>query len=199
MWQHRKPRSPSHQSSSLRRTRCERKRAITVRTLPCAYTNIWRPQTVAMRESRMTRNGHVRFGERGRETRLPQGRKVRSAPTLFSPVLANMTLDGLERRLRERFPKTTVKGIAAKVNFVRYADDFIVTAASKELLEQEVKPLVEAFMQERGLELSSEKTCITRVEDGFDFLGQNVRKYKTGKQYKLLIKPAQKNVHAHLE
>ncbi len=110
-----------------------------------------------------------------------------------------MTLDGLERRLRKRFPKTTVKGIAAKVNFVRYADDFIVTAASKELLEQEVKPLIEAFMKERGLELSNEKTRITHIEDGFDFLGQNIRKYKTGKQHKLLIKPAQKNVHAHLE
>src|SRR6266568_2461391 len=123
MWQHREPRSSSHQSSSVRRTGCEGKRTTAVRTLPCAYTNIWRPQTVAMRESRMTRNGHVRFGERGRETRLSQGRKVRSAPTLFSPVLANMTLDGLERRLRERFPKTTIKGIAAKVNVVRYADD----------------------------------------------------------------------------
>jgi RNA-directed DNA polymerase len=118
---------------------------------------------------------------------------------IISPVLANMTLDGLERRLRERFPKTTVKGIAAKVNFVRYADDFIVTAASPELLEQGVKVLVEAFLSERGLELSSEKTRITHIEEGFDFLGQNVRKYKTGKQHKLLIKPAQKNVHAHLE
>ncbi len=118
---------------------------------------------------------------------------------IISPVLANMTLDGLERRLRERFPKTTIKGIAAKVNVVRYADDFIVTAASKELLEQEVKPLIEAFMKERGLELSSEKTCITHIEDGFDFLGQNVRKYKTGKRHTLLIKPAQKSVHAHLE
>src|SRR6266699_2281955 len=118
---------------------------------------------------------------------------------IISPVLANMTLDGLERRLREHYPKTTVKGIAAKVNFVRYADDFIVTAASKELLEQEIKPLIEAFMRERGLELSSEKTCVTHIRDGFDFLGQNVRKYKTGKQHKLLIKPAQKNVHAHLE
>ena len=118
---------------------------------------------------------------------------------ILSPVLANLTLDGLERRLRERFPKTTVKGIAAKVNFVRYADDFIVTAASQEVLEQDIKPLVEAFMQERGLELSSEKTRITHIEEGFDFLGQHVRKYKTGKQYKLLIKPARKNVHAHLE
>jgi RNA-directed DNA polymerase len=118
---------------------------------------------------------------------------------IISPVLANLTLDGLERRLRERFPKTTVKGIAAKVNFVRYADDFIVTAAAKELLEQEIKPLIEAFMKERGLELSAEKTCITHIRDGFDFLGQNVRKYKRGKQYKLLIKPAQKKVHTHLE
>ena len=118
---------------------------------------------------------------------------------IISPVLANMTLDGLERRLRERFPKTTVKGIAAKVNFVRYADDFIVTAASQELLEQDVKPLVEAFLKERGLELSKEKTRITHIEEGFDFLGQNIRKYKTGKQHKLLIKPAHKNVHAHLE
>src|SRR5947209_16273052 len=118
---------------------------------------------------------------------------------IISPVLANMTLDGLERRLRERFPKTTVKGIAAKVNFIRYADDFIVTAASKELLEQEVRPLVETFLIERGLELSSEKTCISHIEDGFDFLGQNVRKYKTGKRRTLLIKPARKNVHAHLE
>lgn len=118
---------------------------------------------------------------------------------IISPVLANMTLDGLERKLIGLFPKTTVSGIAAKVNFVRYADDFIVTASSKELLEQEVKPLIETFMKERGLELSAEKTCITHIEDGFDFLGQNVRKYKTGKRHKLLIKPAQKNVHAHLE
>ncbi len=74
-----------------------------------------------------------------------------------------------------------------------------MTAASKELLEQEVTPLVEAFMKERGLELSSEKTCITHIEDGFDFLGQNLRKYKTVKPHTLLIKPAQKSVHAHLE
>jgi RNA-directed DNA polymerase len=118
---------------------------------------------------------------------------------IISPVLANMTLDGLERKLMGLFPKTTVPGIAAKVNFIRYADDFIVTASSKELLEHEVKPIIETFMKERGLELSTEKTCITQIEDGFDFLGQNVRKYKTRKRHKLLIKPAKKNVHAHLE
>jgi len=58
-----------------------------------------------------------------------------------------------------------------------------------------VKPLVEAFMKERGLQLSAEKTLITHITDGFDFLGQNVRKYKN----KLIIKPSQKNVKTCLE
>jgi len=58
------------------------------------------------------------------------------------------------------------------VNLARYADDFVITGDSQELLQNDVKPLVEHFMRERGLELSQEKTIITRVEDGFDFLGQ---------------------------
>jgi RNA-directed DNA polymerase len=109
---------------------------------------------------------------------------------LISATLANMTLDGLERMLNEAFPKTTVAGRAAMVNVVRYADDFIVTGSSKELLETRVKPLVEAFMQTRGLELSQEKTRITHIDDGFDFLSQNVRKYDG----KMLIKPAKKAI-----
>src|SRR5260370_16905228 len=50
-------------------------------------------------------------------------------------------------------------------------------------------------MKERGLELSQEKTLITHIEDGFDCLGQHVRKYK----WKLLIKPSHKNIKAFLE
>ncbi len=61
-------------------------------------------------------------------------------------------------------------------------------------LESEVKPLIEAFMKERGLELSPEKTLITHIEDGFDFLGQHLRKYNG----KLLITPSRKNVHTFL-
>jgi RNA-directed DNA polymerase len=53
---------------------------------------------------------------------------------------------------------------------------------------------VEEFLKERGLELSQEKTCVTHMEEGFDFLGRNVRKYNG----KLLIKPAKKNVQAFL-
>jgi RNA-directed DNA polymerase len=116
---------------------------------------------------------------------------------IISPTLANLTLDGLERLLKETFRKKEIRGkcYRPKVNFVRYADDFIITGCSKELLEDEVKPLVEQFMSERGLQLSPEKTCITHIEQGFDFLGQNLRKYGG----KLLITPSKKNMHTFLE
>ena len=118
---------------------------------------------------------------------------------ICSPVLANLTLDGLERRLTEIYPKTNKKRRVAKINFVRFADDFIITGNCKEVLEQEIKPLVECFMKERGLTLSPEKTIITHIEEGFDFLGQNIRKYQNGKQHKLLITPSKKNVQTFLE
>jgi RNA-directed DNA polymerase len=109
---------------------------------------------------------------------------------IISPVLANLALDGLEAVLGQAFPKTTRAGKAAKVNLVRYADDFVITGCSRELLETRVRPLVEAFLAERGLRLSPEKTVITPIEAGFDFLGQNVRKYGG----KLLIKPSARSV-----
>ena len=121
---------------------------------------------------------------------------------IISPTLSNMTLDGLEALLMNRFALSNKTGryshgLAAKhqVNLVRYADDFIITCRSKELLENEIKPMVENFLQERGLVLSAEKTKITHIDEGFDFLGWNVRKYKG----KLLIKPSKKNVKAFLD
>jgi RNA-directed DNA polymerase len=113
---------------------------------------------------------------------------------ICSPVLANMTLDGLERKLREQYPKRPGHGSKGMINLVRYADDFLVTSNSKETLENEVKPLIEQFMKERGVELSQEKTVITHIDEGFDFLGQNVRKYRG----KLLITPSKKKVAAFL-
>lgn len=114
---------------------------------------------------------------------------------IISPALANIALDGLQAALEKAYPWTTRRGQKVKVNLVRYADDFIITGVSKELLEDEVKPLVEVFMAERGLMLSAEKTKITHIEEGFDFLGQNVRKYGG----KLLIKPSKKNVQTFLD
>ena len=114
---------------------------------------------------------------------------------IISPLLANMTLDGLEMAIASRW-HVTKSGIIDKgscnphkVNFVRYADDFIVTAVSEETAE-EIAELIKGFLKERGLELAEEKTQITHIDDGFDFLGWNFRKYKG----RLLIKPSKKSI-----
>lgn len=109
---------------------------------------------------------------------------------IISPVLANMALDGLQALLQQHFPTNQKKTPRPKVNLIRYADDFVITGSSKELLETQVKPLVEHFLSERGLELSQEKTCITHIDEGFDFLGQTIRKYDG----KLLTKPSKKSI-----
>jgi RNA-directed DNA polymerase len=114
---------------------------------------------------------------------------------IASPTIANIALDGLETVLTERFGSTATSTKRLRVRLVRYADDFIITGCSKELLKKEVKPCVEAFLAERGLQLSQEKTRITHISEGFDFLGQNVRKYDG----KLLIKPSAKNIKAFLD
>ena len=113
---------------------------------------------------------------------------------IASPVLANMALDGLQRALRERFPQLSSGSTLHQVNMVRYADDFIITGDSREVLETEVRPLLERFLGERGLELSSEKTAITHIDTGFDFLGQTLRKYHG----KLRTTPSKQRTHAFL-
>ena len=112
---------------------------------------------------------------------------------LISPTYANMTLDGLERLLLERYSTSSTGHYHPnynkhKVHLCRYADDFIITADCKEVLE-DVKRVVEEFMKERGLKLSEEKTATTNINDGFDFLGWNFRKFKG----KLLIQPSTKS------
>jgi RNA-directed DNA polymerase len=106
---------------------------------------------------------------------------------IISPLLANLTLDGLEKAVADAIPQ----GIR-KVNMIRYADDFIITGPSRELLEEQVKPALQKFLAERGLTLSESKTRITQIDEGFNFLGQNIRKYRG----KLLITPAKANVKA---
>src|SRR4051794_39015592 len=113
----------------------------------------------------------------------------------ISPALANWTLDGLQRLLAERFAITPKGQGRSKVHLVRYADDFLITGTSRELLRDQVRPLVAHFLHERGLELSHEKTRITHVEAGFDFLGQKVRRYPCGK---VLTKPSARNVRTFL-
>lgn len=98
------------------------------------------------------------------------------------------TLAGLEAAVKAAVKRQD------KVNICVYADDFIITGASREILEEKVKPEVKAFLAKRNLTLSETKTKITHIEEGFDFLGFNIRKYKG----KLLIKPSLKSVNRFL-
>jgi len=106
----------------------------------------------------------------------------------ISPMIMNMVLDGLETIIMNKFPRWKRQ----KVNFIRYADDFVITAIDKQTITNDIIPLVKSFLAERGLELSPEKSKITHIDDGFDFLSQNVRKYKG----KLLIRPSKEAVQS---
>ena len=114
---------------------------------------------------------------------------------VISPILANMALDGMQKMLANHFDLSAKGEVSAfvhnksKVNLVRYADDFIVTAATKEIA-QEAKELISAFLKTRGLELSEEKTTITHINDGFDMLGWTFRKWDG----KLIVKPSKKSI-----
>jgi RNA-directed DNA polymerase len=113
---------------------------------------------------------------------------------VISPTIANMVLDGLEQEIiSHACPKRYSNGRyenPLKVHFIRYADDFIVTSAKADYLESEIVPLITKFLEVRGLELSLEKSKITHINDGFDFLGFNIRKYK----HKCLTKPKKGSV-----
>lgn len=122
--------------------------------------------------------------------------------SVISPTLANMVLDGLEMAIDKAVgvkhwgknePKRRIN--PNHIHLIRYADDFVVTCSDKTLLEHKIKPAIIEFLAIRGLALSEEKTLLTHIDKGFDFLGQNIRKYKG----KLLIKPATKNVKVFLE
>lgn len=101
---------------------------------------------------------------------------------LISPILANMALEGIEKILDKMFPKM-------KVHFIRYADDFLVTTPTRDIAEG-IRECIRKFLAKRGLELSESKTQITHIDEGFDFLGWNFRKYHG----KLIIKPSQNSI-----
>ncbi len=109
------------------------------------------------------------------ETGTPQG-------LICSPLLANIGLHGLETMVKKHNPA---------LGCVVYADDFIVTAKNRDALE-EIRPRIKQWLSERGLEISTEKTKLIHIDQGFDFLGFNLRHYDG----KLLIKPQKKKVLA---
>lgn len=135
--------------------------------------------------------GFIEQGKRyATEAGTPQG-------GIISPTLANITLDGIESLLRTQFPikRENGKTVNPKINLIRYADDFVITSSTRQALEEQVKPLIEAYLKERGLTLSVEKTKITHIDEGFDFLGQHLRKYNGT----MLIRPSKKNIKNFLD
>ena len=129
----------------------------------------------------------------GTETGTPQG-------GIASPLLANIALTGLERAFGcERLDGTPLapawrRGNDRGVSLIRSADDFVVTAPSREVLEAYVLPKVAAFLATRGLTLSAAKTRIIHVDEGFCFLGFEVRRLGGT----LLTRPEKAKVGAHL-
>jgi len=112
---------------------------------------------------------------------------------IISPALANCALDGLERLLQEKFPQEkrlkSLGGKSASVNFIRMRTTSSSPVNPKNYWKERSSPSLNQFLQQRGLELSPKKTVITHVEKGFDFLGQNWRRYPNGK---LRITPSRK-------
>jgi len=113
---------------------------------------------------------------------------------IISPVIGNMVLDGLEAVICGTYSYKRKNGI----NFVRYADDFIVSAKTKEVLEDDIIPKINIFLQPRGVQLSEQKTRVTHISKGFDFLGQTIRKYprQDNRLGKLQIEPSQSAVRS---
>ena len=99
----------------------------------------------------------------------------------LSNMICNMTLDGLENKLLSK---------CDSIQFIRYADDIIIISDNKELLSDTVMKTVSLFLAERGLQLSERKTSIIHIDDGFDFLGWNVKRYDDV----INIKPSEQNV-----
>jgi RNA-directed DNA polymerase len=123
------------------------------------------------------------------ERGVPQG-------GVISPVIANMVLDGLKDHIAKAVGPFK-HGHRPHVLMVRYADDFVVTGITKELLKEVVMPAINEFLAIRGLQLNPNKTQITHLRDGFDFLGFNFRLYRRAKNptgWGLLIKPAKKKI-----
>jgi RNA-directed DNA polymerase len=125
---------------------------------------------------------------------VPQGGSI-------SPTIANITLDKLTDAVKAAtahlHKKSKVTSWSPKVHVIRYADDFVVTAATEHILRVYVMPAIQAFLGERGLSLNMEKTHITSVKEGFNFVGFHFKVYpyeKGPKGYICLIKPAKNNI-----
>ena len=114
---------------------------------------------------------------------------------IISPLLANIALHGMEETLGITYKKnykandSYIMNPACKFTLIRYADDFVVLTETKEQALS-VYMRLRPYLKDRGLELSPEKTKVTHIEEGFEFLGFLIRQYQTEQGNKLFIKPS---------
>ncbi|WP_347566189.1 group II intron reverse transcriptase/maturase [Scytonema sp. UIC 10036] len=136
--------------------------------------------------------GYVEMGQiHSSPSGTPQG-------GVISPLLANIALHGLGEFLEQFITKKVMRDAVGKrlwqktsnrYGFIRYADDFVITAKKKEDLEF-ILPYIQGLLETRGLELNQEKTRIVHISDGFNFLGYNIKRYKKVH----LVKPQKEKV-----
>ena len=148
---------------------------------------------------RWLKSGIVEFGKYYQtKSGTPQG-------GIISPLLANIALDGMERLFGAENSKGNYsvpsdrRGDNKGLSLIRYADDFVVTAPSRERIISYVLPKLRDFLKRRGMELNEAKTKIVHRDDGFDFLGFNIHQYHGSARAVCLAKPSKKAVKRHLK
>ncbi|MFT8352578.1 group II intron reverse transcriptase/maturase [Clostridium saccharoperbutylacetonicum] len=114
---------------------------------------------------------------------------------IISPLLANIALHGMEEELGVRYKKNTQGHYldSNSIGIVKYADDFVILCKSREeakSMYDKLKP----YLEKRGLSLAEDKTRVTHIRDGFDFLSFNAKQYKTIRGMVLLIKPSKESI-----
>jgi RNA-directed DNA polymerase len=130
------------------------------------------------------------------DTGTPQG-------GVISPLLANVALDGMERLFAAERPDGRPKpphpqkGQHRGISVRRYAEDCVVTAPTREVLDTYARPRIEDFLQHRGLTLSEAKTRLVHTKEGCNFLGFHIRRFGN-RDAKLLTVPQQEQVRTHL-
>jgi RNA-directed DNA polymerase len=119
--------------------------------------------------------------------------------SIVSPLLANIALCGMEEEIGIVYKMIYKPGTGykidpkCKIGRVLYADDFVIVTETKEQAENMYQKLT-PYLQKRGIKLSADKTRVTHIESGFDFLGFSLRQYKTEQGNKLLIKPSKDSI-----
>jgi len=142
---------------------------------------------------RWLKSGIIEFGKYYQtKAGTPQG-------GIISPLLANIALDGMERLFGAENSNGNYTSPSQRldknkgVSLIRYADDFVVIAPTRERIIDYVLPSLRTFLGKRGMILNDAKTRIVHRDEGLNFLGFNVRQYNGKAKIVCLAKPSKKS------